>query len=162
MSASYLIRVIRATCHAIALAEADPRSKTFASRQSCTCCPVEANWTARACCITGRRMMIGAARIYFIVFGILTIAGGIVGYVKAGSVISLIAGSISGGIAFNRSVANAGPSGSRINRGPACFAPVSWAIRSKSFSNSQSDARRIDVGLELLGIIVAIAAWLRK
>jgi hypothetical protein len=27
ISASYLIRVIRATCHAIALAEADPRSK---------------------------------------------------------------------------------------------------------------------------------------
>ena len=40
--------------------------------------------------------MLGAARIYFIVFGILTIAGGIVGYVKAGSVVSVIAGSIAG------------------------------------------------------------------
>ena len=37
-----------------------------------------------------------AAKIYFIVFGILTIAGGIVGYVKAGSVASIIAGSITG------------------------------------------------------------------
>src|SRR5207248_9892969 len=42
------------------------------------------------------RLMFGAAKIYFIVFGILTIAGGIVGYVKAGSVVSIIAGSISG------------------------------------------------------------------
>ncbi len=37
-----------------------------------------------------------AAKIYFIVFGLLTIAGGIVGYVKAGSVASIIAGSITG------------------------------------------------------------------
>jgi uncharacterized membrane protein (UPF0136 family) len=37
-----------------------------------------------------------AAKIYFIVFGALTIAGGIVGYVKAGSAASIIAGSISG------------------------------------------------------------------
>src|SRR5262245_8836769 len=37
-----------------------------------------------------------AAKIYFIVFGLLTITGGIVGYVKAGSVASIIAGSITG------------------------------------------------------------------
>src|ERR1044072_9212269 len=37
-----------------------------------------------------------AAKIYFIAFGILTIAGGIVGYAKAGSVASLVAGSITG------------------------------------------------------------------
>src|SRR2546426_12775668 len=37
-----------------------------------------------------------AAKIYFIAFGVLTIAGGIVGYVKAGSMASIIAGSITG------------------------------------------------------------------
>jgi uncharacterized membrane protein (UPF0136 family) len=37
-----------------------------------------------------------AAKIYFIIFGVLTILGGIVGYVKAGSVASIIAGSITG------------------------------------------------------------------
>src|SRR5438132_10975268 len=37
-----------------------------------------------------------AAKIYFIVFGALTIAGGIVGYVKAGSAASIIAGAITG------------------------------------------------------------------
>src|SRR6476661_10820221 len=37
-----------------------------------------------------------AAKIYFIIFGLLTIVGGIIGYVKAGSVASIIAGSITG------------------------------------------------------------------
>jgi hypothetical protein len=37
-----------------------------------------------------------AAKIYFIAFGVLTITGGIVGYVKAGSMASIIAGSITG------------------------------------------------------------------
>jgi uncharacterized membrane protein (UPF0136 family) len=37
-----------------------------------------------------------AAKIYFIVFGLLTIAGGIIGYVKAGSTASIIAGAITG------------------------------------------------------------------
>jgi uncharacterized membrane protein (UPF0136 family) len=38
----------------------------------------------------------GAAKIYFIIFGVLTIAGGVAGYVKAGSMASIIAGAISG------------------------------------------------------------------
>ena len=37
-----------------------------------------------------------AAKIYFIIFGLLTIAGGIVGYLKAGSTASIIAGAITG------------------------------------------------------------------
>ena len=40
--------------------------------------------------------MFGPTKIYFIIFGLLTIAGGVMGYVKAGSTVSLIAGSISG------------------------------------------------------------------
>ena len=40
--------------------------------------------------------MMAIAKIYFIVFGLLTLAGGIIGYVKAGSVPSLVAGGISG------------------------------------------------------------------
>ena len=34
------------------------------------------------------RSQMEAAKIYFIIFGLLTIAGGIMGYVKAGSVAS--------------------------------------------------------------------------
>src|SRR6185437_13993885 len=40
--------------------------------------------------------MVGPARIYFIVFGVLTIVGGLIGYLKAGSTASIIAGSITG------------------------------------------------------------------
>src|SRR5438105_9692208 len=40
--------------------------------------------------------MTGAVKIYLIIFGVLTIAGGIIGYVSKGSVPSIIAGSISG------------------------------------------------------------------
>src|SRR5260370_8887736 len=45
---------------------------------------------------SGEANKMGAAKIYFIVFGILTIAGGIMGYVKAGSVASIVAGGITG------------------------------------------------------------------
>ena len=40
--------------------------------------------------------MIGPAKIYFIIFGLLTIVGGVMGYAKAGSVASVVAGSIFG------------------------------------------------------------------
>src|SRR5260370_40574144 len=37
-----------------------------------------------------------ATKLYFLVFGALTIVGGIIGYVKAGSLPSIIAGAITG------------------------------------------------------------------
>ena len=40
--------------------------------------------------------MIAPAKIYFMIFGLLTIVGGVMGYVKAGSTASIIAGGISG------------------------------------------------------------------
>ena len=40
--------------------------------------------------------MIAIAKIYFLVFGLLTLAGGIMGYVKANSLASLVAGGLSG------------------------------------------------------------------
>jgi uncharacterized membrane protein (UPF0136 family) len=42
--------------------------------------------------------MLTPAKIYFFIFGVLTIAGGIIGYVKAGSTPSIIAGSITGSL----------------------------------------------------------------
>jgi uncharacterized membrane protein (UPF0136 family) len=40
--------------------------------------------------------MIGPAKIYFIIFGVLTIVGGVIGYASKGSMASIVAGSISG------------------------------------------------------------------
>lgn len=42
--------------------------------------------------------MVPAIKIYYIVFALLTIGGGIMGYVKAKSVVSVIAGVISGAL----------------------------------------------------------------
>ena len=40
--------------------------------------------------------MLAPAKIYFIIFGLLTIIGGVIGYASKGSMASIIAGSISG------------------------------------------------------------------
>ena len=40
--------------------------------------------------------MVEFTRIYFLIFGILTVAGGVVGYVSKRSIASLVAGSICG------------------------------------------------------------------
>jgi uncharacterized membrane protein (UPF0136 family) len=45
---------------------------------------------------SGNARMLGPAKIYFIIFGALTIIGGVIGYVKAGSAPSIIAGAITG------------------------------------------------------------------
>jgi uncharacterized membrane protein (UPF0136 family) len=45
-----------------------------------------------------RVFMLGFVRIYFFVFAILTIAGGVMGFVKAKSAPSLIAGGIAGAL----------------------------------------------------------------
>ena len=42
--------------------------------------------------------MLAFVRIYFFVFGLLTIAGGVMGFVKAKSKPSLVAGGIAGGL----------------------------------------------------------------
>jgi len=40
--------------------------------------------------------MLDLTKLYLFIFGVLTIAGGIMGYVKARSVVSIVAGGISG------------------------------------------------------------------
>jgi len=42
--------------------------------------------------------MLDLARLYLIVFGVLTVAGGVMGFVKAKSKASLIAGGLAGGL----------------------------------------------------------------
>ena len=74
------------------------------ARQHSAVATTIARWTGAVSWLTNAgafnsesiRECMEAAKIYFIVFGLLTIAGGIVGYVKAGSVASIIAGSITG------------------------------------------------------------------
>ena len=103
-----------------------------------------------------------ATKIYCIVFGILTIAGGIVGYVKAGSVASIIAGSITGVLllvgAFllpeHRAV------------GLATTFSISLLLAAQFIPKFLRTGRVMPAGmmsiLSVIGIIAAILAWLKK
>src|SRR6476660_8974972 len=88
--------------------------------------------------------MIGGAKIYFIVFGILTIAGGVLGYVKAGSMASIIAGSISGVLLLLA----AWLMPEHQAAGLIIALIVSLLLAGQIFPHPQSDAGGVDVGPE--------------
>jgi uncharacterized membrane protein (UPF0136 family) len=119
-------------------------------------------WTERDCCITGRRTMIGAARIYFIVFGILTIGGGIVGYVKAGSTISLVAGFISGVLLLIAAWLMPEQQAAGLIIAVVVSLLLAGQFVPKFFRTFKIMPAGFMSILSVLGIIVAIAAWLRK
>jgi uncharacterized membrane protein (UPF0136 family) len=104
----------------------------------------------------------GATEIYFIVFGILAIAGGVIGYVKAGSMPSIIAGSISGilllGAAFllpDHRVA-----------GLATALIISLLLAGQFIPKLIRTGKAMPAGmmsiLSVIGIIMAIVAWTKK
>jgi uncharacterized membrane protein (UPF0136 family) len=119
-------------------------------------------WTDEACCITGRRTMIGAARIYFIVFGILTIVGGIIGYVKAGSTISLVAGSISGVLLLIAAWLIPEQQAAGLIMAVVVSLLLAGQFVPKFFRTFKMMPAGLMSVLSVVGIIVAIAAWLRK
>ena len=104
----------------------------------------------------------GPAKIYFIIFGILTIAGGIIGYVKAASVPSIIAGGITGILllvaAFLLPEHRAA--------GLATAFIVSLLLGAQFVPKFLRTGRVMPAGmmsiLSVIGIIVAIFAWLKK
>jgi uncharacterized membrane protein (UPF0136 family) len=106
--------------------------------------------------------MLGAARIYFIVFGVLTIAGGIVGYVKAGSVASIIAGSISGILLLIGAFIL--PQYRMAGFIIALMVSLLLAAQfiPKYFHTGKIMPAGLMALLSVLGIIVAIAAWLKE
>jgi uncharacterized membrane protein (UPF0136 family) len=102
------------------------------------------------------------AKIYFIVFGLLTIAGGIVGYVKAGSVPSIIAGAVTGILLL---VAAFLLPAYRV-AGLAIALIVSlflaaYFIRKYSSTGAVMPAGMMSV-LSVIGIIAVIIAWVRR
>jgi Small integral membrane protein len=104
----------------------------------------------------------GAAKIYFIVFGILTIAGGVIGYVKAGSMPSIIAGSISGILLL---VAAFLLPDHRV-AGLATGLIVSLLLAGQFIPKFIRTGKVMPAGmmsiLSVIGIIMAIVAWTKK
>jgi len=102
------------------------------------------------------------AKIYFVVFGLLTIAGGVVGYVKAGSVASIIAGGITGVLLL---VAAFLLPEHRL-AGLATALIVSLLLAAQFVPKFLRTGRIMPAGimslLSVIGIITAIVVWVRK
>jgi uncharacterized membrane protein (UPF0136 family) len=103
-----------------------------------------------------------AAKIYFIVFGVLTILGGIVGYVKAGSVASIIAGSITGVLLLVAAFVL--PEHRMVGFATALI--VSLLLAGQFIPKFLQTGRVMPAGimsvLSAIGVIVVILAWVKK
>jgi uncharacterized membrane protein (UPF0136 family) len=103
-----------------------------------------------------------AAKIYFIVFGLLTIAGGIIGYVKAGSVASIIAGLITGVLLLVAAflLPEHRVAGLATALIVSCLLAVQFVP--KFFRTGAVMPAGVMSLLSVIGIIAAIVAWVRK
>ena len=102
------------------------------------------------------------AKIYFLVFGILTIAGGVLGYVKANSSASLIAGGISGVLLIVAALLLP----SHVVVALALALVVSLLLAGRFLPAFVRTGKMMPNGmmavLSIIGILFAVAAWLRK
>src|ERR1044071_6860686 len=100
-----------------------------------------------------------AAKIYFIVFGLLTILGGIIGYVKAGSIASIIAGSITGVLLLVAAFLS--PEHRMVGLATALI--VSLLLAAQFIPKLLRTGTVMPAGimslLSVIGIIVVIVAW---
>jgi uncharacterized membrane protein (UPF0136 family) len=103
-----------------------------------------------------------AVKIYFIVFGVLTILGGIIGYVKAGSVASIIAGSITGVLLLVAAFLL--PEHRMV--GLAIALIISLLLAAQFIPKLLRTGRVMPAGimslLSVIGIVVAIVGWVKK
>jgi uncharacterized membrane protein (UPF0136 family) len=104
----------------------------------------------------------GATKIYFIVFGVLTIAGGIIGYVKANSVPSIVAGSITGILL----VAAAFLLSDYQVAGLALGLIVSLLLAGQFIPKFIRTGKAMPAGmmsiLSVIGIVMVVLAWMKK
>jgi len=101
-------------------------------------------------------------KIYFIVFGLLTIAGGVMGFVKAGSTASIIAGSISGVLLLIAAFLLP----THAVAGLTIALIVSLLLAGRFLPGFFRSGKMMPDGamalLSLLGIVFAIVAWTRR
>jgi uncharacterized membrane protein (UPF0136 family) len=106
--------------------------------------------------------MIGPAKIYFIIFGLLTLVGGVIGYVKAGSTASIVAGAISGIALIVAAYLLPG----NVALGLIIAGVVSIALAGRFIPAFMQTGKVMPAGLmsilSVIGVIVAIVAWIKK
>jgi uncharacterized membrane protein (UPF0136 family) len=103
-----------------------------------------------------------ATRLYFLIFGALTIIGGVIGYVKAQSVPSIVAGTITGILLLV-----AGwilPTNRTAGLVTALIVSLLLAAQfiPKFFRTGKVMPAGLMSILSAIGIVVAIVAWLKK
>ena len=108
------------------------------------------------------RYRMDATRLYFFVFGALTILGGIMGYVKAGSVASIVAGAITGVLLLIAALLLP----AHPTAGLATGFVVSLLLAAQFVPKLIRTGKMMPAGLmsilSVIGIVVAIVAWLKK
>ena len=106
--------------------------------------------------------MIGPARIYFIIFGVLTIVGGVIGYVKAGSTASIVAGAISGIVLIVAAFLLPG----NAALGLILAGVVSVLLAGRFIPHFMRSGKimpdALMAALSVIGAVMAIVAWIKK
>jgi len=106
--------------------------------------------------------MIGPAKIYFIIFGLLTVVGGVIGYVKAGSTASIVAGAISGIALIVAAYLLPG----NAALGLIIAGVVSIALAGRFIPAFMRTGKVMPAGLmavlSVIGVVMAIVAWIKK
>ena len=106
--------------------------------------------------------MIGPAKIYFIVFGLLTIVGGVIGYMNAGSTASLIAGSVSGiALLIAAFLLPGNPVLGLAIAGLISILLAGRFIPAFMQTGAVRPAGLMSI-LSVIGVIMAIVAWIKK
>src|SRR5215831_13859048 len=106
--------------------------------------------------------MLGPTKIYFIIFGLLTIAGGVMGYVKAGSTASIIAGSISGVLLLLAGfLLSAQPTAGLALGGIVSLLLVGYFLPAFFRTGKMMPAGMMSL-LSILGVVLTIVAWIRR
>ncbi|CAN5590383.1 hypothetical protein BH20VER1_BH20VER1_03010 [soil metagenome] len=106
--------------------------------------------------------MIGPAKIYFIIFGVLTILGGVMGYIRAGSLASIIAGSISGILILVAAFLLPG----NVVAGLALGGVISLLLAGRFLPAFIRTGEFMPAGmmsiLSIIGVIIAVLAWMKR
>ena len=106
--------------------------------------------------------MIGPTKIYFVIFGLLTIAGGVMGYVKAGSTISLIAGASSGLLLLLAAFLLPAQAVTGLALGGlVSLLLIGYFLPAFLRTGKMMPAGMMSI-LSILGVVFAIFAWIRK
>jgi uncharacterized membrane protein (UPF0136 family) len=105
--------------------------------------------------------MVGPTKTYFIAFGLLTIAGGVLGYSKARSAISLLAGTIGGILLPVAAFLMPAHAGSGLTLG-GLVSLLLIGFLPAFFRAHQITPAGIRSVRGILGVVFAMLAWMRE